>query len=93
MVICARMVNVNERRVLGICELDGTDAPKAPEDFIGRFRLNSLSRIMVEEGHAISIGIGADVFKDEQRQAQTLRKGVWQGSFLPPRLWRSEKTR
>ena len=91
-VICAPMVHVNERRVLAMCELHGPESPQAPEDFIGRFRVSSLSRIMVEEGHAVSIGIGATIFLDEQRQAQTLRKGIWQGSFLPPRLWRSEQS-
>lgn len=91
MVICFPMVSINERRVLGVCELDSDDVPNSPDDFIGEFRPHSLSRIMIEQGHAIGIGIGANVFAEEQRQAQTLRVGIWQGSFVPPRLWRADQ--
>ncbi len=92
-VICLPIVNVNERRILALCELAlaGTELPTDPEHFIRGYRPNSLARLMVENGHAVGIGIGLEVFKDEQRQAQTLRTGIWQGSFMPPRLWRTSR--
>ena len=89
MVVCFPLVGIDARRVLALCELQGDDTPNDPDDFIGGFRANSLSRIMIENGHAIGIGIGSNVFEKEQIQAQTLRVGIWQGSFLPPRTWRS----
>lgn len=90
-VICAPIVNVNDRRVLAVCELTGGErqAPSSPQEFIEGYRPDSLSRLMIVEGHAVAIGLGLDRFMDEQVQAQTLRKGIWQGSFEPPRLWRS----
>ena len=92
-VICLPIVNVNERRVLGICELTNQDTPPPmePDEFLNGYRPDSLSRLMVVEGHAVGIGIGQDIFQEEQMQAQTLRKGIWQGSFQPPRLWRSSQ--
>ncbi len=91
-VICFPIVNVNERRLLALCELAAADKalPNSPTEFIEGYRPDNLSRLMIVNGHAISIGLGVDVFKDEQDQAQRLREGIWQGSFLPPRLWRSE---
>jgi len=90
-VICFPLVNINEQRLLAICELvtDAAPAPMSPQEFIREYRPESLSRLMIERGHALGIGLGAQVFEDEQLQAQTLRKGIWQGSFLPPRLWRT----
>ena len=92
-VVCFPLVNINERRVLGLCELEdelNTDAePMQPGNLISTYRSRSLSRIMIEKGHAIGIGVGAQIFADEQLQAQTLRTGIWQGSFVPPRMWRS----
>ena len=88
-VVCLPIVNIDARRALGVCELVGEDTPTDDDQFTGSYRPNNLSRIMIEEGHAISIGIGQRLFEDEQRQAQTLRRGIWQGSFMPPRSWRS----
>ncbi|NKC01170.1 MAG: hypothetical protein GKR90_22105 [Pseudomonadales bacterium] len=89
MVICFPLVSVNERRLLAVCEIDGQNSPTRPQEFLDGFRPQNLSRIMIEQGHALSIGIGSNLFAEEQRQAQTLRVGIWQGSFVPPRLWRS----
>ena len=90
-VICMPLVTINERRILAMCELLGDEAPpQTPQEFLTGYRPNGLSRLMVVSGHAIGIGRGLEVFREEQEQAQTLRKGIWQGSFVPPRLWRSE---
>lgn len=90
MVICLPIVNINPRRLLALCELTGDDQNMRPNDFLERFRPSSLARLMVVSGHAIGIGIGANRFAEEQLQAQTLRSGIWQGSFIPPRTWRAD---
>ncbi len=91
-VICLPLFNVNANRVLAICELTSMDEPPPmdAEEFIEEFRPQSISRLMVVEGHAIGVGIGQNRFHEEQLEAQTLRKGIWQGSFQPPRLWRAQ---
>ncbi|MEM9621602.1 MAG: thermonuclease family protein [Pseudomonadota bacterium] len=89
-VICLPIVSINDRRILGVCELlSGKSTPTSAEEFIDEYRPHNLSRLMVVNGHAIGIGAGADIFDEEQLEAQTLRKGIWQGSFVPPRLWRN----
>ncbi len=91
-VVCWPLVNVNENRVLAICKLTTEDEPPPmeAEEFIDGFQPGDLSRLMVVEGHAVGIGIGENRFGEEQMEAQTLRKGIWKGSFQPPRLWRSQ---
>ena len=89
-VICLPMVGINERRILAACELVGDETtPMDDDDFQLGYRPNSLSRLMVVNGHAVGVGFGQRFFDGEQEEAQTLRKGIWQGSFVPPRLWRS----
>lgn len=92
-VICLPIVNVNAQRVLAICETTDPNepTPMSGDDFTEGYRPGSLSRLMVVEGHAVGIGIGRDVFRAEQLEAQKLRRGIWQGSFQPPRLWRASK--
>ncbi len=92
-VICLPLFNVNANRVLAICELTSMDEPPPmdAEEFLESFRPQSISRLMVVEGHAIGVGIGQNRFHEEQLEAQTLRKGIWQGSFQPPRLWRASQ--
>ena len=89
-VVCMPIVVINDRRVLAMCEMLSEDMPQSkPQEFLQGYRVNSLSRLMIVNGHAIGIGAGVDVYREEQQEAQTLRKGIWQGSFVPPRLWRS----
>jgi endonuclease YncB( thermonuclease family) len=93
-VVCLPLVNLGETRLLGTCEvvLPGEPRPESPADFInGDYRPNSLSRLMVEQGHALTIGIGREIFAREQRQAQVLRAGVWAGSFELPASYRSRQ--
>jgi len=91
-VICLPIVSINERRILALCELpSGEETPTDAQQFLRGYRPNNLSRLMVVNGHAIGIGAGAEAYNDEQVEAQTLRKGIWQGSFVPPRLWRSNQ--
>lgn len=90
-VVCLPLVGISESRVLGTCEvlLPGEPEPKSASDFLDSdYRPNSLSRLMVEQGHAVTIGIGRELFGEEQRQAQVLRAGVWRGSFEPPARYR-----
>ena len=92
-VICNPLFSVAETRVVAVCELiiEGSPVPRTPEEFLTGYRPNNLSRLLVEQGHALGVGIGRDVFADEQLQAQTLRAGIWQGSFEPPTTWRSSQ--
>jgi len=90
-VICNPLFGVAGSRLVAVCEviLEGSPAPHEPNDFLQGYRPNNLSRLQVENGHALGVGIGKDVLRDEQLQAQTLRAGIWQGSFEPPSAWRS----
>ena len=92
-VICLPIVNLSAQRVLAICESTSKNhpIPMSADDFTEGYRPGSLSRLMVVEGHAVGIGIGLEVFRDEQIEAQKLRRGIWQGSFQPPRLWRASQ--
>jgi endonuclease YncB( thermonuclease family) len=91
-VVCNPLFNVSSIRVVAICELISEDAaaPRSPQEFLTGYRPNNLSRLLVEQGHALGVGIGKDALADEQLQAQTLRAGIWQGSFEPPSAWRSK---
>lgn len=91
-VVCLPFFAVSQTRVIGACELvvDKVSLPTKPRDFLeADYRPNSLSRLMVEQGYALTIGYGRELFYEEQRQAQVLRSGVWAGSFEPPALYRS----
>ena len=89
-VVCFPLFAINESRVVAVCELaeDGADVPTAPGDFMRAGRERNLSRLMIAQGHALSIGIGSEYFHDEQNEAQRQRIGIWQGSFQPPSAWR-----
>jgi endonuclease YncB( thermonuclease family) len=93
-VICLPIVSITDRRVLAICEVtsDAQPPPMDSNEFLEGYRPDSLSRLMIVEGHAIGIGLGQEIFREEEIQAQTLRRGIWQGSFQPPSLWRSSRT-
>ena len=91
-VVCLPFFAVSQTRVIGACEMvvDKVSRPTSPSDCLDEdYRPNSLSRQMVEQGYALTIGYGRELFNDEQRQAQILRSGVWAGSFEPPALYRS----
>ena len=89
-VTCLPLVSISERRILAMCELEDPDTSTLrARDFITGYRASSLSRLMIVNGHAVGVGAGLELYADEQLQAQTLRKGMWQGSFMPPRLWRN----
>lgn len=90
-VICNPLFSVSDTRVVGVCELIEQEEkpPQSPDEMVSGFRPNSLSRLLVEQGHALGVGVGRQVFSAEQLQAQTLRAGIWQGSFEPPQSWRA----
>ena len=91
-VVCLPFFAVSQTRVIGACEvlLDEQAMPTTPDDFLGEtYQENSLSRLMVELGYALTIGYGRELYGEEQRQAQILRSGVWAGSFEPPALYRN----
>ncbi|MDE0273162.1 MAG: thermonuclease family protein [Gammaproteobacteria bacterium] len=89
-VVCFPLFTVNENRVVAVCELveDGAEIPSSPIDFLQDERRRNLSRLMIAQGHALSIGIGSQYFGSDQDEAQRQRIGIWQGSFQPPSAWR-----
>ncbi len=92
-VVCMPFYAISSHKVLGMCALqdDAQPMPSGRESFLETYGQDSLSRIQVEQGHALSVGVGEALFQDEQNQAQTLRLGIWQGSFMPPALWRASQ--
>ena len=71
---------------------DGTEALKVG-DFMGGGSADNLSRLMIANGHALGIGMGAEFFREEQSNAQRRRVGIWQGAFQPPGVWRDWRRR
>ena len=93
-VVCFPFIALDDRRIVGVCEIvtDTAVTPTKPQDFITReYRENDISRLMIELGHALSVGVGRTRYAEEQRQAQTERVGIWQGSFQPPASWRAKQ--
>ena len=89
-VVCFPMYAVNAQRVLAVCELAGDSpmTPESPGDFMTDHRPNNLSRLMVAQGHALAVGMGARFFSADQDSAQRKGLGIWQGPFQPPSAWR-----
>ena len=90
LVVCLPLFAITDYRLVGNCEVVPEDGfePVAPFQFVEDFRPNNLSRLMVADGHAVAVGIGTRYFGEAQNKAQTLRQGIWQGSFQPPSNWR-----
>jgi len=47
---------------------------------------------MVQQGWAVTSG-SANVYGSQQREAKSARRGLWAGSFTPPREWRQQHPR
>jgi len=47
---------------------------------------------MVQQGWAVTSGY-AEVYGAEQAEAKSARRGLWAGSFTPPRQWRDQHPR
>lgn len=47
---------------------------------------------MVQQGWAVTYG-HADVYGRQQADAKSANRGLWSGSFIPPREWRREHPR
>jgi len=92
-IVCLPLFALAEHRVVGTCRIisDDRPTPTRPEDFLTGDQPNDLSRLQVLNGHALGVGIGGDLLEAEQNQAQAQRKGIWQGSFTPPWLWRARQ--
>ena len=67
------------------CKKVGTDKynRELSECFIGKTNLN---RLMVKSGHAVSYW--EDKYKNLENKAKKSKKGVWQGKFMRPELYR-----
>lgn len=51
-----------------------------------------LNAWMVQQGWAVTSGF-ANVYVSQQAEAQAARRGIWSGSFTPPREWRHQNPR
>jgi endonuclease YncB( thermonuclease family) len=91
-VVCLPLFAVNESRLVAACEIwdEATPKPMTAGDYFEGYHPNSLSRLMVVQGHALGVGVGRQLFGEEQNEAQVLRSGIWQGSFQPPSSWRAD---
>ena len=47
---------------------------------------------MVQQGWAVTSGY-AEVYGAEQAEAKSAKRGLWAGSFTPPRQWRDQHPR
>lgn len=92
-VFCKRLFAVNRSRIVGVCALHTSNAPLPEDDdaFFAMYGADLLSRLQVERGYALSVGVGERLMAEEQNQAQTLRLGIWRGSFQPPASFRSQR--
>ena len=59
-------------RIIGICYEDGTD----------------LSAWLVDDGWAVAFRRYSSDYDEEEMRAKMARRGLWQGSFEMPELWR-----
>jgi endonuclease YncB( thermonuclease family) len=48
---------------------------------------SDLSAWIVRQGWALASGRG-DIYQSEQEQAKAAKRGIWAGTFRPPREWR-----
>jgi endonuclease YncB( thermonuclease family) len=53
---------------------------------------SNLNAWMVEQGWALASGWG-DLYQSEQQQAKAAKRGIWTGTFTPPRIWREHHAR
>lgn len=51
-----------------------------------------LNAWMVQQGWAVTSGL-ANVYGSEQAEARAARRGLWSGTFTPPREWRRQNPR
>lgn len=51
-----------------------------------------INRWMVQQGWAVTSGF-ANVYGVEQNEAKSTKRGLWAGSFTPPREWRQQHPR
>ena len=51
---------------------------------------HDLAAVMVANGHALADRALSADYIDEEDVARTMKRGMWQGSFTPPREWREK---
>ena len=62
-------------RVVAVCRVDGVE----------------VNRWLVEQGWALAyVQYGGSVYLEAQRQAQALKRGIWQGAFEEPWAYRKK---
>jgi endonuclease YncB( thermonuclease family) len=52
-----------------------------------------LGEMLVREGYAMNFALGHSGYPAAEREAQSARRGVWQGEYESPRNWRRRHPR
>jgi endonuclease YncB( thermonuclease family) len=79
-VLCLPYLRVSDARVVGGCLLLEPGDPPLDDPgqfFEPRYEPRNLSRIMVQQGYALTVGFGREIFGDEKQRAQSERIGIW----------------
>jgi endonuclease YncB( thermonuclease family) len=74
-VVCERRDEDTYGRIVAVCRVGTTD----------------LGAALVRAGLAVAYRRYSDDYVDEERQAQTARRGLWAGEFTAPESYRSEQ--
>ena len=53
--------------------------------YVGDLEIN---REMVRQGWAVSYDFGGPGYPEEEKEAKAAKRGIWQGRFMKPELWR-----
>ena len=80
--VCKEFPQIKDRygRILGICGYDFLDA----------YFPYSLNAWMVKNGHAVAYKEYSKMFIKFEDEAKKSKKGIWQGEFERPNLWRKK---
>lgn len=89
---CGREATQRLQTLLGRGDVNCAGTRRDRHDrLLARCRLGEtdVNRWMVEQGWAVSYG----AFADAERAARHAKRGLWSGTFQPPRDWREENRR
>jgi endonuclease YncB( thermonuclease family) len=55
--------------------------------------ISDVGEILVREGYAVNFALDHGGYPAAEREAQSARRGLWQGEFESPRNWRRRHLR
>jgi endonuclease YncB( thermonuclease family) len=74
---CGKRAFDRFQRVIAVCQL--------PDG-------SDVNAWMVQQGWAVASGF-VKIYQAEEAEAEAAKRGIWAGSFVPPRLWRQQHPR